>query len=130
MESDSVTVSRSAAERLANLAFPARVLAILYLLVGIALLAAAYFDIRQAMDSQRNRVPYAVVMYASFVVVFALAAFQAWQTAGSLVSLAQAVTKLPLEQAIKHVHDMLMLFFGWLILLVGALIVAMLLSAY
>lgn len=102
----------------------------MYGLVCLALLTAAYFDLHQAMDPQRNRVPYAIVMYGCFMLVFALAAVRTWQAGAALASLRHAVTGTTLEKAIQHVRGMLLLFFAWMILLLGTVTFAVLQPAY
>lgn len=130
MASDDIPLSQATATRLAQLALPARGLAVVYGLVCLALITAAYFDLHQAMDQQRNRVAYAIVMYGCFVLVFALAAVRTWQAGAALARLRHAVTGTALDAAMQHVRGMLLLFFAWMILLVGTVIFSVLQPAY
>lgn len=130
MALDDIPLSQATAVRLAQLALPARGLAVVYGLVCLALLTAAYFDLHQARDLQLNRVPYAIVMYGCFVLVFALAAVRTWQAGAALASLRHAVTGPALHKAMQQLHGMLVLFFAWMGLLVGTMIFAVLQPAY
>ena len=130
MATNDIVISHASVVRLTKLAFPARVLAGVYVLISVGLLVAAYFDVLQATERQRNRIPYAVVMYGCFVILFTLAAVRTWQTGVALAKVRRIATSPNLEKAVKHMYDMLLVFFAWMLLLAGTVIYGVFQPAY
>jgi hypothetical protein len=119
MNSGSVIVPIETLRRLSRLAPLAGALALLYICLGAVVAYAAYLDLGQSLERQRERIPYAAVMYISFELLLVLSTFRTWQVGIRLHQLRSEPSSAHLEGALAKTRDMLLLFFVWLIISLG-----------
>ena len=116
MNSTSVTIAVESVRRFASLGPLGNALALVYVSLSAAIAYGGYWDYQQSVERQPDRIPYSMVMFASFALLFILAAIRAWQAATLLNRLYTQPSAANLEAAIAKTRDMLLLFFVWLIL--------------
>jgi hypothetical protein len=115
MNTDSINVSVESVRRLARLAPLGGALVLLYLSLGAFCAYDAFLEYNFNIVRQPDRIPYLIVIYASFELLFILSAFRTWQATTLLHRLRTQPTGPGLIAALARVRDMLLLFFVWLI---------------
>ena len=130
MNSGSVIVPVESLRRLSRLAPLAGALALLYVCFAAVVAYGAYWDLGQSLERQRDRIPYAAVMYVSLELLFILSTFRTWQAGIRLHQLRSEPSSAHLEGALTKTRDMLLLFFVWLIVSLGLFLWSMFQPTY
>lgn len=114
MNTGSIKVSVESVRRLARLAPIGGALVLIYLSLGAFCAYDAFLEYNFSIGRQPDRIPYLIVIYASFELLIILSAFRTWQATVLLHRLRTQPTGPGLIAALAKVRDMLLLFFVWL----------------
>ena len=94
-------------------------LSTLFLLLAALSVVIFAWDFDRSYVMQEKRIPYLVVMYASLVILSLSSALRSMQAGRALLHLRKIQSNDVLTKAMTYTHESLMIFFTWLVFMVG-----------